>query len=137
MDKNQVKRELLFRADRSSGSGGQHVNKVATKVSISFHVASSQAFSQEDLAQLLNRLEKKLTTEGLLVVKSQHFRSQAMNRKHATQKLFQILEKALQAAPPIRKATKRNVNTEKLQHKRRQHSQKKALRRKIRPHDVS
>ena len=136
MDTAQIRREVQFRADRSSGSGGQHVNKVATKVTLTFYPATSEAFTDEERALLLSRVEGQLSADGALRVTAQASRSQTRNRREAWDKLLSLLTAALRPPKPPRKHRKRNVNTTTLRRKRTAHSEKKALRKKIRIQDL-
>jgi ribosome-associated protein len=136
MDTAQIKREVQFRADRSSGSGGQHVNKVSTKVTLTFFPEISMAFTESERSLLLSRLAGQLTADGALRVTAQASRSQARNRQEAWDKLLCMLTTALRPPAPPRKRSRRNVNAPHLRRKRTAHAEKKALRRKIRPQDI-
>lgn len=87
--------ELTFTASRSSGPGGQHVNKVSTKVTVEFDVQNSPNLSEEQKELIRERLESKLTKEGVLQVSSQVSRSQLKNREMAVNKLVEQLRDAL------------------------------------------
>jgi ribosome-associated protein len=136
MNWEQVKREIHFRADRSSGSGGQHVNKVATKVTLLFYPESSLAFTEEEKALLLSRLLPQLTNEGALIVTEQRHRSQALNRKYAWEKIEKIIRQALRPPAPPRKKPQLRIDRAALKKSKQRHSEKKSLRRKIRPHQL-
>ncbi|MCB0806228.1 MAG: aminoacyl-tRNA hydrolase [Bacteroidales bacterium] len=97
--------ELSFTASRSSGPGGQHVNKASTKVEVRFNITASEILSEEQKSQLLENLANKITTEGELIVISQATRSQLDNKEKAIGKLLHMLEKAL-LPPKERKPTK-------------------------------
>lgn len=87
--------ELHFSASRSSGPGGQNVNKVNTKVELRFHVASSTLLSDEEKALLLEKLAKKINTEGELIIVSQTERSQIKNKEMVIEKFHALLTRAL------------------------------------------
>ncbi len=87
--------ELTFTASRSSGPGGQHVNKVSTKVTVEFDVQNSPNLTDEQKMLIRERLESKLTKEGILQVSSQVSRSQLKNRETAVNKLVDMLRDAL------------------------------------------
>jgi len=87
--------ELHFSASRSSGPGGQNVNKVNTKVELRFHVASSTLLSDEEKALLLEKLAKKINTEGELIIVSQTERSQIKNKEKVIEKFYALLTRAL------------------------------------------
>ena len=128
-------KEIKFRADRSSGSGGQHVNKVATKVTLSFFPAVSLALSEEEKTLLLQQLAANISKNGAIVVSEQRHRSQIKNRKHALEKLEEIIQKGLIPPPPPRKKIKKKKNTPAQREAKERQSEKKALRRKININD--
>jgi ribosome-associated protein len=97
--------ELAFAFSRSSGSGGQNVNKVSSKVELRWHPGSSAALGADDRAWLLERLAGKLTNDGSLLVVSQLTRDQIKNRDDAQSKLALIVRAALDR-PKLRKPTK-------------------------------
>ena len=105
MNKDIIQSEVTYKAVRSSGAGGQNVNKVASKVVLTFHLENSNGFSEEEKTVLVTKLAKKLSQEGLLILTSEEDRSQLKNKEIVTKKLFEVLEKNL-IVPKIRKATK-------------------------------
>lgn len=118
MDRDRVFSELQFKAVRSSGAGGQHVNKVSSKVELSFDIESSNGFSEEEKDRLSEKLASRLNKSGKLVLKSDDDRSQLRNKEIVIRRFFEIIEKALHV-PKIRKATKvpRSVVEKRLKHK--------------------
>lgn len=90
---------------RSSGAGGQNVNKVSSKVELRWTPSTSSALSFDDRAYLLAKLGGKLTLEGVLIVTSDRYRDQPRNRADAQEKLAEIVRAAL-ARPKPRRATK-------------------------------
>lgn len=97
--------EVVFKASRSGGSGGQHVNKVSSKVEVKFDVWASALFTEDEKSRLLKRLAGRLSADHCIRIVSQESRSQLSN-KHATlRKLLAILAGALKQEKP-RKATK-------------------------------
>lgn len=136
MEQINIEKEVVFKATRSSGAGGQHVNKVATRVELSFDIASSQLFTAEQKEVLHKNLRSFLTKEGLLSVSCDETRSQSINRQRALEKLEQLLQKGLEV-PKRRKKTRISLESikQRLEIKRRQ-SDKKASRRRItKPYD--
>lgn len=121
--------EIVYKASRSGGKGGQNVNKVSTKIELAFDIAASQLLSEEQKAVLLSKLAARLTKEGLLQIVSQTERSQLGNKRVATEKLYALLEANL-AVRKKRKATKlpKGVKEKRLQVKKR-HAERKQLRR--------
>lgn len=105
MDKDKIISELTFKAIRSSGAGGQNVNKVSSKVVLSFDVANSFALSDEEKELTLKKLKSKLTLEGILILTCDEDRSQLKNKSIVTKRFIEIMEKSL-LVPKPRKATK-------------------------------
>ncbi|TYA70095.1 alternative ribosome rescue aminoacyl-tRNA hydrolase ArfB [Seonamhaeicola marinus] len=88
-------KELSFKAVRSSGSGGQHVNKVATKVELSFNLAASVAFSLEQKERLYLKLQHRLTKEGVLNLQCNETRSQFKNKELVIKRFLFLIKNAL------------------------------------------
>ena len=120
--------ELQFKAVRSSGAGGQHVNKVSSKVVLSFDLANTQVFSEEQKELLFKNLANRLTLEGVLVLYSDESRSQHRNKVIVTEKFINLINENLKV-PKDRKETKvpKSVKLKRLITKRKQ-SEKKANR---------
>jgi len=97
--------ELIFKASRSSGPGGQNINKVSTRITLLFDVANCESFSDTQKQRLLARLASRADKNGLIRVISQKFRTQSANRKVAVERLQQLLADALKTRP-LRKKTK-------------------------------
>ncbi len=97
--------ELEERFVRSSGPGGQNVNKVATAVELRFDVRASAALPEEVRERVLARRDRRMTAEGVLVIQAQRFRTQERNREDARQRLQALIE-ACRDAPKKRVATR-------------------------------
>lgn len=97
--------EIEISAIRSQGAGGQNVNKVSTAIHIRFDVRASSALSDNDKVRVLRLRGQRISKEGVIVIKSQRFRSQDKNRSDALEKLAEMLRKALVEKKP-RKATR-------------------------------
>ncbi len=107
IDKEKIISETSIQLSRSSGPGGQHVNKVNTRVELFFNISASAAFTPKEKERLLKRLEKQLDKQNTLRVVDQSSRSQSKNKFSAFAKLFDILEKAL-VIPKKRIPTKKS-----------------------------
>ena len=92
--------ELLLRATRSAGSGGQHVNKTSTRVELFFDIAGSRLLSQEEKDRLLEVLASRLSQEGVLRMVSQEERSQGRNKKRVLEKFDELIAAALEEETP-------------------------------------
>jgi ribosome-associated protein len=93
------KNELHFSASRSSGPGGQHVNKVSTRVTLRFDVTNSPTLSAEQKRRILARLPTRINKDGVLWVVSQRSRSQAANKDLAIERFVELLQQALKQTP--------------------------------------
>jgi len=105
MEKEKLISELLFKAVRSSGAGGQNVNKVASKVVLSFDLKHSNAISNEEKILLETNLSSRLTNDQILILNCDEDRSQLKNKEIVIKRFFSIIEQGLYI-PKIRKATK-------------------------------
>ncbi len=123
--------ELKFSATRSSGPGGQHVNKVNTRITLWFDVGQSSSLSPEQKNRIMSRLKTRISKDKRLRVISQRHRSQIANREAAIERFAQLLKEALTELPP-RKKTKvsKNANQRRIDGKK-HHSMIKKHRTKI------
>jgi len=96
--------ELQYKAVRSSGAGGQNVNKVSSKVVLTFDLNASQAFSDEQKMLISEKLATKLTSENILILNCDEDRSQLKNKEIVTKRFLELLKKAL-VVPKKRKPT--------------------------------
>ena len=126
-----VTSELNFKAVRSSGAGGQNVNKVSSKIVLIYDVATSQGLDEEEKLLLQTKLKTKISQENLLILTCDEDRSQFKNKKIIIKRFFEMLEKAL-AKPKVRKATKisKGANEKRIQEKKKA-SEIKAGRKKL------
>jgi len=127
--------ELQFRTSRSSGPGGQHVNKVETRVELLFDLANSPSLTEEQRARAMAALHSRLDDDGVLHLVADSFRSQFRNREDAVARFVALLEHALRPRKPRRPTrVPRGVREERLQQKK-QRAETKRLREKPRGHD--
>lgn len=105
MEPEKIITELQFKAVRSSGAGGQNVNKVSSKVVLTFDLKNSQALSDDEKALLENKLASRLTSEQILILNCDEDRSQLKNKTIVIKRFLAIISAGLQV-PKIRKATK-------------------------------
>ena len=105
LDKEKIIQELNFKAIRSSGPGGQHVNKVSSKVELSFNLLQSHALTKFEKERLILKLKNRLTKEHMLVLQCDEARSQHKNKVLVIKRFFEVVKKALYI-PKKRKPTK-------------------------------
>ena len=104
--------ELNWRFSRSSGSGGQNINKTDTRVELSFNIENSRVLNSNQKDQIAKQLEGMIIKDTITVVTQEH-RTQYKNRMLALIRLKMIIEKALRALPKTRKATKPTKSSQK------------------------
>ena len=119
MDVDKIKSELSYKAVRSSGAGGQNVNKVSSKVILTFDIPQSNGLSNSEKELLKSKLKPRLTSEYILMLNGEEDRSQLKNKALVTKRFFEILKIAL-IIPKQRKATKipRSVIEKRIKAKR-------------------
>jgi ribosome-associated protein len=105
MEQEKIVSELTYKAVRSSGAGGQNVNKVSSKVVLTFDLLNSLALSDEEKERTQKKLKSKLTSDGILILNCDEDRSQLKNKSIVTKRFLEIIEKSL-VVPKTRKATK-------------------------------
>lgn len=122
--------ELHFKATRSSGAGGQHVNKTSSKIELSFDLENSNSLNENDKEFLKTQLSSKLTKENILILFCEETRSQHRNKDLAIKRFLQVLKTHL-IRPKKRRRTKpsKGVLKKRVETKKRT-SVKKALRKK-------
>ncbi len=118
--------ELEATASRSSGPGGQNVNKVATRITLRFDVDASPALSPEHKERIHEHLATRISKAGVLRVTSQRHRTQAANREAALERFVDLVRQALEV-PTERRPTRvpRRVDRRRLEEKRRRSRRKK------------
>jgi ribosome-associated protein len=130
MNKENIIKELNFKATRSSGAGGQHVNKTSSKIELSFDLANSNSLNENDKYILKGKLASKLTKENVLILFCEETRSQHRNKDLAIKRFLNLIKtnlirpKKRRTTKPSKGAIKKRVETKKRT------SVKKALRKK-------
>lgn len=130
IDKEALLQEVKFKAIRSSGAGGQHVNKVSSKIELTFNVLKSIALSDRQKERLQQKLQHRLTKDGVLILQCDESRSQHKNKDLVIKRFFDVITKSL-VVPKKRIPTKipKSVIRKRLKYKRNL-SEKKSRRRK-------
>lgn len=130
MNIEEILPEISFKTARSSGAGGQHVNKTETKVSLYFNIYKSDYFSKKQKQILLKKLKNRVNSKGELILSSQRYRSQAKNKKDSIQKLEKLLKEALKRQKkrkkslPSKKYHQKRLKEKKLQAEKKQRRKK-------------
>jgi len=86
--------ELTFNFIRSSGPGGQNVNKVATAVQLRFNISSTESLTEDVKIRLKSIAGRKVTKDGVLIIEAKQFRTQEVNRQDAISRLIELIDKA-------------------------------------------
>ncbi|MDP4187610.1 MAG: alternative ribosome rescue aminoacyl-tRNA hydrolase ArfB [Bacteroidota bacterium] len=120
--------EFTFNASRSSGAGGQNVNKVSTKVELRFNIDDSQILSQEEKEILKKKLATKISQEGFLIIVSQTGRTQFQNKEKVIEKFYALVEKALKPVRKRKPTRPTKASKEKRLEEKRIHSERKSIR---------
>jgi ribosome-associated protein len=95
IDKIQIIKELSFKTSRSSGSGGQNVNKVSTKVELRFNIGYSLLLTDDEKDRVRLKLKNRISIEDILIITSDSERTQLGNKKQVIEIFFDLLDKAL------------------------------------------
>jgi ribosome-associated protein len=127
IDEKEVQEEFI----RSSGPGGQNINKVATAVQIRFDAANSPSLPDGVRQRLFTIAGKRINTEGMLVIVAKRYRTQKANREDAIERLVELISKAAQK-PKVRRKTRATLTSKmrRLETKRR-HALSKRLRQPV------
>tara|TARA_R110000868_G_scaffold68720_3_gene203238 strand:- start:18587 stop:18991 length:405 start_codon:yes stop_codon:yes gene_type:complete len=126
VNKETIIKELQFKAVRSSGAGGQHVNKVSSKIELLFDVVNSKSITETEKEKIYLKLNNRLTKENVLLLQCDESRSQHKNKEIVIKRFLHLIEDALKAA----KKRKRTKPT-KSAIERRLQSKKKAAQKKV------
>ncbi len=128
MDEKQLIQEAEYKAVRSSGAGGQNVNKVSSKVELHFKLQESQALNEEEKQRALKKLSSRLTNSGELILQCDESRSQHKNKELVTLRFVDLIKTSLVKPKPRKKTkTPKAAKLKRLREKK-QLSEKKAAR---------
>lgn len=131
METTSILNELQFKAIRSSGAGGQHVNKVSSKIELTFDLINSTSFTEEQKQLLIKNLTTKLTKDFRLILFCDENRSQHRNKEVVIKRFFDLIKNGL-IKPKPRKATKPSkASVKKRLDGKKKHSEKKNNRKKL------
>lgn len=126
----ELLKELSFKAIRSSGAGGQHVNKVSSKIELLFNVNESAVLNEEDKSLLIKNLYSRLTKNNELILTCDESRSQHKNKEIVTSRFIEIIQNGLKK-PKKRKKTRPSIaSVKKRLATKKKTSEKKSSRKK-------
>jgi ribosome-associated protein len=125
--------ELKFTFSRAGGPGGQHANKVSTRVQLRWDLAASQLLDEDQRSLLMKKLAPYLTADGVLLLASDKYRSQALNRDEVIQRFQDLLNKAFTFTRPRRPTSPTVASRKKRLVQKKQHAEKKQWRKKLKP----
>jgi ribosome-associated protein len=118
--------EIKYKTNRSSGKGGQNVNKVSTKVSLFFNVDNSQVLSEDEKDLIRKKLSRRISDEGNLQVVCETSRSQFKNKELATDKFYALIntcfvfKKKRKPSKPSKSAIQKRLNSKKINSEKKQ-----------------
>ena len=113
MNKELIEQELVYKAIRSGGAGGQHVNKVSSKVQLLFDIKNSKGLSHEEKDRLLEKLVNQLNKLGVLLLSADKSRSQLQNRTLVTKRFYTLIEEGLKVQKKRRATNPSKASKEK------------------------
>jgi ribosome-associated protein len=120
--------EITFNFIRSSGPGGQNVNKVATAVQLRFDITYSESLSEDVKARLKSLAGKKVTKDGVLIIEAKRYRTQEENRHDAIERLITLLDKSSQKKKHRVKTNPTKASNQKRIEAKKRLSEKKKMR---------
>ncbi|MDP4207129.1 MAG: alternative ribosome rescue aminoacyl-tRNA hydrolase ArfB [Bacteroidota bacterium] len=127
--------EFIFSASRSSGAGGQNVNKVNTKIELRIIIGQSLLLSDEEKALIIEKLRNRINDKGELVIVSQSERTQLRNKQKCIEKFYELIVQALTPRKPRKPSRPTHASILRRMETKKILSAKKSLRRDIRDHE--
>jgi ribosome-associated protein len=131
MKNRDFEKEFTFRMSRSSGKGGQHVNKVNTRVELLFDVLNTALLDEDEQNRVIQKLAAIISQEGIMQITCQSTRSQKRNKEIAIEKFYEKIEDALKVEKPRKKTKKPKSLDEKRLKEKKIQADKKAKRQKV------
>lgn len=130
MDEEKLRQEIRYKAVRSSGAGGQNVNKVSSKVELHFPLDSTQVFTEEEKDRIREKLRSRLTNNNELVLQSDESRSQHRNKELVTKRFIEMVKAALVRQKSRKKTRPSKASKLKRLRSKKIQSEKKSNRKK-------
>ena len=128
MEQEVIIKEFDFKAVRSSGAGGQHVNKTSSKVVVSFNILTSEGLSETEKERLKIKLDNRISSEGILTLQSSESRSQHRNKAIGIQRMLELLRQNSKITKPRKKSKPSRSAIEKRIKAKKNNALKKANR---------
>ncbi len=130
MNQETLIKELKYKAIRSSGAGGQHVNKVSSKVVLSFDVANSKGLSTREKIRLYKNLASRLTKERILILSCEESKSQLQNKNRVIERFSEVIEAGLYVPKRRLKSKPSKASIKRVKDGKRKRAELKASRKK-------
>jgi len=131
--REKLLKEILYSTSRSSGPGGQHVNKTESRVTLQWHPGSSNAFPLEIKVQVIRKLGSKLTNKGELIMSSQRYRSQVRNKEDVTERFLNFIERI--SRPPTKRVRTKPSGASRERRLKEKKERSESKQRRANPHN--